>query len=384
MKTLFLIVFIDLVGFGIMLPLLPFYAQHFGASRQIVTLLFGIYSIGQFIASPILGRLSDKVGRKPILVGSLCCSIAAWILIANAPSLIWLFAGRLFAGLTAGNIATAQAYIADVTTPANRAKGMGLLGAAFGMGFIFGPVLGGVLAGSDPVHIDFAMPAYFSAGLSALALCGTFFLRESLTRERRTALALNPRPGRVAATRRVFANPALKNLILAFFIITTAMALMETSFTIWVNARFGWGPNHVGYIFAYIGVVLAAIQGSAIGPLTKRYGETRVVILGQRFASGWSRGAAVFTQSRFSLRRFDPDCLRLWPVPAQLHQHDLETVRRRGYGSGHGCGAIGGQPVARGRAAAIGGGLCLCRPVGTVQSCRAADAAGSVRGFSAA
>jgi DHA1 family tetracycline resistance protein-like MFS transporter len=280
MKTLFLIVFIDLVGFGIMLPLLPFYAQHFGAAPQMVTLLFGIYSVGQFIASPLLGRLSDKVGRRPILVGSLVCSIAAWCIIANAQSLGWLFAGRLFAGLTAGNIATAQAYIADVTTPANRAKGMGLLGAAFGMGFIFGPVLGGVLAGADPAHVNFAMPAYFSAGLSAVALCGTVFLSESLTPARRAALAQNPRPGRIVATKRVFAKPALKQLILSFFLITTAMAMMETSFTIWVNARFGWGPNHVGYIFAYIGIVLAAIQGGAIGPLSKRYGETAVVILG--------------------------------------------------------------------------------------------------------
>ena len=145
MQVLFLIVFIDLVGFGVVIPLLPYYALRFGAAPWEVTLLMACYSFAQFIAAPLLGRLSDRVGRRPVLLVSLACSVASYLWLAAAPTLWMLFAARLLAGAGAGNIATAQAYIADVTPPDKRAKGMGMIGAAFGLGFTVGPAIGGLL-----------------------------------------------------------------------------------------------------------------------------------------------------------------------------------------------------------------------------------------------
>lgn len=281
MLTLFLIVFIDLVGFGLMLPLLPFYAQHFGASPELISVLFTMYSFGQFFASPFLGRLSDKVGRRPVLIFSQAGNILAYLALANTHSLAMLFIVRFLAGLTAGNIATAQAYIADITTPENRAKGMGILGAAFGLGFVLGPVIGGLLAGSTMTDAALARPAYMAAALSSLAMLGVIFrLPESLTAERRAALAANPRLSRLTAARNVLQNPDLQRLVLTFFIVTIAMGLMETSFTIWVNGTFGWGPKQVGLVFAGIGIVLAVVQGGLIGRLTNRFGEMALVIAG--------------------------------------------------------------------------------------------------------
>ncbi len=281
MLTLFLIVFVDLVGFGLILPLLPFYAQHFGASRQMISVLFTMYSFGQFFASPFLGRLSDKIGRRPVLIFSQAGNICAYIALANAHSLALVFIARFFAGITAGNIATAQAYIADITTPQNRAKGMGVLGAAFGLGFIIGPAIGGLLTGSVITDATLARPAYLAALMSAIAMLGVIFrLPESLTAERRAELQANPRVSRLSAARNVLGQTALQQLILAFFITTIAMGIMETSFTIWANGTFGYGPKQVGFIFAGIGVVLAGVQGGLIGKLTNRFGEEILVAAG--------------------------------------------------------------------------------------------------------
>ena len=166
MPTLFLIVFVDLVGFGLVIPLLPFYAVRFAASPQQVTLLLAIYSLMQLFTAPLWGRLSDRVGRRPVLMVSMAASVLAYLWIGSATALWMLFAARAFAGACAGNIAAAQAYIADITKPEERAKGMGLIGAAFGLGFIIGPALGGLLAGNDPATADVETPAWVAAGLS--------------------------------------------------------------------------------------------------------------------------------------------------------------------------------------------------------------------------
>jgi DHA1 family tetracycline resistance protein-like MFS transporter len=276
--TLFLIVFVDLVGFGLILPLLPFYAQHFGASNQVISVLFTMYSVGQFFASPFLGRLSDRIGRRPVLIFSQCGNIIAYIALAHAHSLALIFVARFFAGITAGNIATAQAYIADITTPQNRAKGMGVLGAAFGLGFIVGPAIGGLLTGSVVTDATLARPAYLAAIMSAIAMCGVIFrLPESLTAERRAELHANPRVSRLLAARQVLREPTLQKLILTYFITTIAMAIMETSFTLWANGTFGYGPKQVGLIFAGIGIVLAGVQGGLIGKLIKYFREELLV-----------------------------------------------------------------------------------------------------------
>ncbi len=281
MLTLFLIVFIDLIGFGLILPLLPFYAQHFGASDQMVSVLFTMYSFGQFFASPFLGRLSDRIGRRPVLIFSQAGNIVAYLALANAHSLPLVFLARFFAGITAGNIATAQAYIGDITTPANRAKGMGVLGAAFGLGFIVGPAIGGLLAGSTVTDATLARPAYLAACMSAIAMLGVIFrLPESVTPERRAALLASPRLSRLQAARNVLGQLDLQMLLLTYFITTVAVAVMETSYTLWANGTFGWGPKQVGLIFAGIGIVLAGVQGGAIGKLSRRFGETSLIVAG--------------------------------------------------------------------------------------------------------
>ena len=279
MLPLFLIVFIDLVGFGVMIPLLPYYGQRYGADPQTVTLLLGVYSMGQFIAAPVWGRLSDRYGRKPILLATLAGSVTCYLLLGFASSLVALFLIRFIAGLMAGNISTAMAYIADTTTPENRARGMGIVGAAFGLGFILGPVIGTLLAGpADDPHA-FRLPAFASAALSAVALLlVAAILRESLPPWDPAKPRI--RLGRLAAARTVLVQGNLGWLISTLFLLMIAMAIIETSFTIWINQRFGWGPRQVGYAFGYIGLVMAVVQGVLIGRLTRRFGEVTVLTAG--------------------------------------------------------------------------------------------------------
>src|SRR5436853_4148390 len=182
MPILFLIVFVDLVGFGLIIPLLPFYAERFGASPQVVTILLAIFSLMSMISAPLWGRISDRIGRRPVLMASMLAAAFAYLWLGFATELWMLFAARAFAGLCSGNIAAAQAYIADVTPPERRARGMGMIGAAFGLGFIVGPVLGGLVAGNDLKTADLQTPGLIAAALSAVALLGVvFLLRESLS-----------------------------------------------------------------------------------------------------------------------------------------------------------------------------------------------------------
>jgi MFS family permease len=279
MPTLFLIVFVDLVGFGLVIPLLPFYAVRFGASPQEVTLLLAVYSFMQLFTAPFWGRLSDRLGRRPVLMTSMTASVLAYLWLGAANALWMLFAARALAGACAGNIAAAQAYIADVTTPENRAKGMGLIGAAFGLGFIFGPALGGFLAGNKPASANLQIPAWVAAGLSLVALCGVLFvLRESRSAEERAQAG--PRPGRVQIILGALRRPVLARLILVFFLVILAFAGMESTFALWAMAQFRWGPEQVGYVFAYVGVLSAILQGGMIGRLAQRYGEERLLLAG--------------------------------------------------------------------------------------------------------
>lgn len=280
MPTLFLIVFVDLVGFGVIIPLLPFYGEHFQASPATVGLLMATYSLAQFLSAPVLGRLSDRVGRKPVLSVSLAGAAVSYLLLAFASELWMLFAARAIGGLMAGNISTAFAYVADVTTPANRAKGMGLIGAAFGLGFIFGPAIGGVLAGHDPATADFQSPALAAFALSVLALvlCLTV-LKESLTPEVRA------RHGATTTSRwrwlqRALTDPGIRLILAMSFLATFVFAGMETTFAMWSRRQFGWGPEQNGYLFAYVGLLTALIQGGLVGRLTRAFGERKLVGMG--------------------------------------------------------------------------------------------------------
>jgi DHA1 family tetracycline resistance protein-like MFS transporter len=278
MAILFLIVFIDLVGFGVIIPLLPFYGVHFGASAAEVTWMMACYSLAQFFFSPILGRVSDHVGRRPVLLVSLVASVLSYLWLGFADALWMLFAARLLGGAGAGNIAAAQAYITDVTPPESRAKAMGMIGAAFGLGFTIGPALGGLVAGSDPGAGGLSRPAFLAAGLSALA----FFVALARLRESRPPQVRGDaaRPSRVKVARDIFGRPVLRQLILLFFIGTSAFAAMETTYALWTNSAFGWGPKQVGLVFLYVGLVLVVVQGTLIGRLSRRFGEARLVAAG--------------------------------------------------------------------------------------------------------
>jgi len=281
MLTLFFIVMIDLIGFGIVIPLLPFYGEHFHADPFTVSVMMASYSLGQFVAAPLWGRLSDTIGRRPVLIISLFGAVLAYITLGFATTLWMLFAARIFGGLMAGNISTAFAYIADITTPENRAKGMGVVGAAFGLGFIAGPAIGGLLAGANPDTADFQTPAFVAACLSMVALLMTFaFLKESLSAERRARHKEQPRQSRFIQFKKALERPGIGLLILLSFLATFVFAGMETTFAMWSRRQFGWGPEQNGYLFAFIGIIAAILQGGVVGRLTKRFGEGNLIVQG--------------------------------------------------------------------------------------------------------
>ncbi len=274
---IFITVFIDLVGFGIVIPVLPYYAEgtKFGATPSAVGLLFASYSVLQLIFSPILGRLSDKHGRRPVLLVSLLGTALGFLILGCATTLWMLFLGRIIDGISGGNISTAQAYIADVTTEENRAKGMGLIGAAFGLGFVFGPAIGGIIS-----RWGINVPFLFAGGLAFVnAILLYFLLPETITPDH---------PARVsAASGRGLKQllEALKQRRLAFvltiyFLAIVAFSIMTTVFSLLMIFRFGLDPWHVGWIFAFVGIISAIIQGGLIGKLVKRFGEPLLVVAG--------------------------------------------------------------------------------------------------------
>jgi MFS family permease len=274
MPILFLIVFVDLVGFGLIIPLLPFYAERFGASPQTVTLLLAIFSLMSMLAAPLWGRLSDRIGRRPVLMASMAAAALAYLWLGFASELWMLFAARAFAGICAGNIAAAQAYIADVTPPEKRARGMGMIGAAFGLGFIIGPALGGIVAGNDLATADLQTPGLIAAGLSAAAFLGVvLLLPESLP----AAVQARRTRSRIAALYSAFGRPVLGRLLAVFFLVILAFAGMEATFALWAMREYGWGPAQIGYVFTYVGLLSAVMQGGLIGPLTRRFGEERLM-----------------------------------------------------------------------------------------------------------
>lgn len=281
MHVLFLVVVIDLIGFGIIIPLLPFFAEHFQASPFEVGMLLAIYSLTQFVAAPFWGRLSDRIGRRPVILVSLVGAILTYIWLGFAEDLWVLFVARAASGFMAGNISAAFAYAADVTTRENRAKGMGLIGAAFGLGFIIGPAIGGILAGSDPANADFQSPAFAAAGLSTIALVmGLFTLKESLSPEIIKRIASTPKTTRSKQFRQAFTHPQIRLLLILSFLSIFAFSGIEATFALWSRRQFGWGPEQNGYLFALIGLLNVAMQGGFIGRLAKRFGETNLLLQG--------------------------------------------------------------------------------------------------------
>lgn len=279
LAVIFLTVLIDLVGFGIVLPLLPFYAGELGASPTAIGLLVAVYSLMQFFFAPFWGKLSDRHGRRPLILLGLVGSGISYVIFAFATTLTWLFVSRILAGLMGANIAVAQAYIADRTEARDRARGMGLIGAAFGLGFILGPAIGGV----------FSQWGYGVPGLIAAALCfGNAFaawrrLPESLTPELRSAARAWDRPGpleRIQAMADAWRRPALRPVLALFFIGTMVFAAFTTTFPLLLERRLDLDARHAGYFLAYAGLVMAIVQGRLIGPLARRFGERRLLVMG--------------------------------------------------------------------------------------------------------
>ncbi len=271
--AVFLTVFIDLLGFGIVIPLLPLYAEQYHPTPLQFGLLMSSYSAMQFLFAPILGRLSDRIGRRPVLLGSLLGTVAGYLLFAFAGSLAMLFAARIIDGITGGNIGTAQAVIADTTTGSDRARGMGLIGMAFGLGFIFGPALGGFT-----VHISPAAPGIAAASLSFLAFLWTWF---RLPETRPSGAAVRPfEILSFASILRTSRRPAVGVLLATSLVTGTAFANFEATFSQFLKARFGFTPASVAWVFVMVGVTSAVVQGGLLRRLVARLGEVPLIIAG--------------------------------------------------------------------------------------------------------
>jgi len=275
--VIFITIFIDLVGFGIVIPVLPFYAEgtKFGATPREVGLLFASYSFMQLIFAPVLGRLSDKYGRRPILLISLLGTSLGFLILGFATTLWMLFLGRMIDGISGGNISTAQAYIADVTTKEDRAKGMGLIGAAFGLGFVFGPAIGGVLS-----RWGINVPFLFAGTLAfANAILLYFTLPETVTPDHpaRVSAASGRGWGQLIVSLK---NPRLGFVMTIYFLSIVAFSIMTAVFSLFMMFRLGYDAFHNGWVFAYVGVISAIIQGGLIGKLVKRFGEPALAVTG--------------------------------------------------------------------------------------------------------
>ena len=270
---IFVTIFIDLIGFGIVIPVLPLYAKQFGASETIVGLLLATYSAMQFLFAPVLGKLSDRVGRRPVLLVSLLGTAIGFLVMGFANTLWLLFLARIIDGISGGNISTAQAYIADVTPPEERSRGMGLIGVAFGLGFIFGPAIGGVMS-----HISPAAPFFFAAALAvANATALYFLLPESLPADKRVQAK---EQSSLASLFEQANRWQLTSVMAIYFFSTVAFAMLTATFALFANQRFGFDAAQTGYFFAYVGVMGAIIQGGLLGRLVKRFGERLLILTG--------------------------------------------------------------------------------------------------------
>ena len=276
--VVFAIVFVDLVGFGIVIPVLPLYAERFGASPLTVGLLLSVYSAMQFIFAPILGKLSDRLGRRPILLVSIIGTSLGFLLMGLANTLAMLFAARIIDGITGGNISTALAYIADITPPEHRSKRMGLVGAAFGLGLIFGPAIGGLLS-----HVSLGAPFLFAAALAAgNALAVYLVLPESLSATRRQEAHTHASLGEVL---RESKGTSLPLVLTTYFFATAAFSLLTATYPLFTEHRFGLGATQNGYIFACQGIIGAVIQGGLLGWLVRYSGDKVLAIAGTAILS---------------------------------------------------------------------------------------------------
>jgi len=341
LPTLLSVMFINLVGFGIVVPLLPFYGKSFHAPPWQIALVFSAYAIGAFFGEPFWGRLSDRMGRKPVLISTVCGNCLCYLAMAFAPNVAFAFFARIAGGMMSGNGSVIQGYIADVTPPDERAGKMSLLGAAFNIGFIVGPALGGLLAHPESGHAGFRIPLLVCAGLSAVCATGLIvFLKESRVHVDR----FSHQPSRWAVMGRAATHPVIVRLMLVTFLAGCAFTGIESVFGLWTQARFGWGPRQVGEAFAVVGIVAAYCQIVLVGRLSRRFGEARVLAAGmglttlclalQPFSIG-----AITTVPLLAFAAFGQSIA--WPNVSALISRNAEWEHQGQYlGLNNACGAL--------------------------------------------
>lgn len=292
--AIFLVVFIDLLGFGLILPLLPYIAESFGASDFQVGLLVSIYAATQLIGAPTLGRLSDRFGRRPLLLTSIAGNMLSFVLLAASQSLTLVFIARALAGLTGGNISVAQAYISDVTDEKNRGKAFGLIGAAFGLGFILGPTIGGLLG-----RFGFAVPALAAAGVALVnILLVAFWLPESLTADRRREMDGQQRPAfNLQTMLTALRRPYVGNLLHTRFVFGLALSIFQSIFALYALRAFQLQAEQTGLILGYVGLLAVLTQGFLVGRLTSRFGDNQLIFAATIFMAigllGWGLSSSV-------------------------------------------------------------------------------------------
>jgi DHA1 family tetracycline resistance protein-like MFS transporter len=273
LSIIFLTVFVDLLGFGIVLPLLPYYAHEFHASPTMAGALIAVYSAMQFVCAPLWGRWSDRIGRRPVILISLAGSTVSYLLFALANGIGLLFVSRIFAGIAGANIPVAQAFIADSTSEKDRARGMGLIGAAFGLGFVFGPAIGGLLA-----HYGHAAPGFAATVICGLNLVAAFWrLPESLSPEHRHE-SRGPHP--VMQMRQALGRPQLGALMFLFAAVVFSFSTVETTLSLLCAAVYQLKASQIYWLFAYLGVMTAVMQGGLLGRLSRRVDESHLVVVG--------------------------------------------------------------------------------------------------------
>lgn len=287
LKIIFSVVLMDLVGFGLILPIVPIYAETLGGSPLYIGALLSVYSAMQFLLNPIWGKLSDRVGRRPVILFSLAGSVISYLVYGMAERVAlpggWvlavLFASRLFAGVMGANIATAQAYVADVTTPKERARGMGMVGAAIGMGFVLGPAMGALFT-QDSIRETYGMGL---AGFAAAAICAINWvwafmaLPESLSAENKARARHEAGGNRLALMR---SRPTLALLVTCALLITLAFSQFEATFSLVSRKIMGLSPAQIGLIFSYLGVIVVLMQAAVTRLLVRELGEETVLLLG--------------------------------------------------------------------------------------------------------
>ncbi len=277
---IFLIVAVDILGYTIILPLLPFYAERMGATPAVVGMLVSVYAVCQLIAGPLLGRASDRVGRRPLLIVSQVGTLIGFLVLASATTLPIVFLSRIIDGVTAGNLTLAQAYISDVTPPENRAKSFGIIGIAFGLGFLVGPALSGFLS-----QFGYHYPIYAAAGLSAISITATTLIlpRKPPVVPGVTPVAPEAATGRMPIVQwaryvQYFRRPELWPLLAKFFSYVFSFSIFVGGFALFAERRYTWnghpfGPKEVGYVFAFSGLIGGTLQGGALGAMVRRFGE---------------------------------------------------------------------------------------------------------------